>query len=125
MIWVVADHPPTKVELVPLVQGKGYEAAHIDCVDDVPKRAKFRRPALLIIDCSVKGSFDLISIMREDPFTKQIPLIMFATSNEDFREEAMRRGAEAFVLKRSLDWGELLPEIQRLAGPPPGAKHAR
>ena len=30
------------------------------------------------------------------------------------------RGADAFVLKGSLDWADLLTEIERFVGPPPG-----
>lgn len=125
MIWIVTDQPLMKDELVELVRRRGYDAAHIDCVDDVIKRAKFARPSLLIIDCSVRQSFALVSEMRAEPFTRNIPLVMFATSHEEFRAEAMSRGADAFVLKQSLDWGELLPEIERLVGPAPGPRHER
>lgn len=118
MIWVVTDEPKTRNELVHLVRGRGYEAAPVDCVEDVPKRAKFARPALLVIDCGVGDSFELVTAMRADAFTRPVPLVMFATSNEAYHEEALSRGADAFVLKRSLDWAELLPEIERLIGPP-------
>jgi CheY-like chemotaxis protein len=80
---------------------------------------------LLVIDCGVPESFELVSAVREEPFTRDIPLVMFATANEAFRDEAMARGADAFVLKRSMDWAELLPEIERLAGPAPGRPHPR
>jgi CheY-like chemotaxis protein len=125
MIWIVTDEPLTKDELLPLVKERGYEAAHVDCVEDVRKRAKFARPALLIIDCGVRDSFALVTAMREEPLTRDIPLVMFTTSNDAFREEAISRGADAFVLKRSLDWAELLEEIERLAGPAPGLDHPR
>jgi len=125
MIWVVTDHEITRDDLLRLVQARGYAAHHIDCVEDVASRAKFSRPALLIIDCGLQGSFDLVTTMRGDAFTRQIPLVMFATSNEEFRKEAMRRGADAFVPKRSLDWAELLVEVERLVGPPPGLAHPR
>lgn len=124
MIWVVTDGSKTRDELVPLVESRGYTAEHIECVTDVPHRAMFRKPALMIIDCGVQGSFDLLSAMHADPRTQPIPLIMFATSELAPRDEALARGADAFVQKRSLDWAELFPEIQRLAGPPPGADKA-
>ncbi|HEX8912887.1 MAG TPA: hypothetical protein VF796_11045 [Humisphaera sp.] len=123
MIWVVTDQSHTKDELLPLVAGRGYEAVHIDCVDDVRKRAKFARPALMVIDCGVAESFALVSALRAEPWTRDLPLIMFATANPEYRDEALARGADAFVVKRSLDWAELLPEIERLVGPPPGPLH--
>lgn len=120
MIWVVTDVSHTKDELIPLIEKRGYTARHIDCVSDVTKMAKFSRPALLILDCGIANSSDLVTKIRADPQMVKLPLVMFTTSNEDHRVEAMSRGADAFVLKRSMDWAELLHEIIRFVGPPPG-----
>lgn len=124
MIWVVTDEATTRDELTGLLRSKGYVAEHVECVDDVPKRALFRCPSAMVIDCTVQGSFDLVSAMRAEPRTCQVGLIMFATGDPQYRVEALARGADAFVLKQTLDWAELFPEIQRLAGPPPGADRA-
>ena len=124
MIWVVSEGSRTRDELVPLLEARRYAVTHLDCADNVPHQAMFRRPALIIVDCGVHGSLDLVSTLRGDPRTQPIPLIMFATSELITRDEALARGADAFVQKRSLDWAELFPEIQRLGGPPPVADAA-
>lgn len=124
MIWVVTNVEKTRDELVSILQAKGYVAEHIACVDGVPDRALFRCPALMIIDCTVEGSFDLVSAMRAEPRTCTVPLIVFATSDPSHQAEALARGADAFILKRTLDWAELLPAIVNLVGPPPGPDRA-
>ena len=118
MIWIVTDHPQTKDDLHHLIAGRGYPAEYVDCAHNVPNEAKFRRPMLLVLDCALRESFNLVTAMRTDPVTQPIPLVMFSAADKRDQAEALARGADAFILKQSLDWAELLTEIERLAGPP-------
>jgi DNA-binding response OmpR family regulator len=118
MIWVVTDDVSTAEALTQLIQRKGYAVTVMSCASDLAARAKFRQPKVIIVDCGVMGSFDLVKSLRSDPEATKIALIMFCMTGTHFREQALGTGADAFVPRGSLDWADLLAEIQRFAGPP-------
>jgi CheY-like chemotaxis protein len=122
MILVVTDHRRTREILAPLVAAKGYKVAEIECGDELLKRVRFQVPSLVVLDCGMPDSFEMIAKVRAEPRTFSIPVIMFTNASEDLREKALLKGADAYVPKGSLDWAELLAEIQRFAGPPPARK---
>ena len=118
MLWVVTDHAETRTSLVPLIASKQYEVAEIECGDEVRKRIQFQAPTLVIIDCAMPDSFDMLAIIRAQPRQKPIPIIMFSKDDEHLKEKALLQGANAYVPKGSMDWAELLLEVVRFAGPP-------
>jgi len=97
----------------------GFPTDAIDCGEEVVKRARAEQPSLIIIDCGLPDSFDLIAAIRAEPKNRTTPLVMFATGGRNLRELALLKGANAYVPKTSLDWGELLHEVKKLAGPAP------
>src|ERR1700677_1182467 len=119
MIWVVTDHHSTRELLVPLINAKGYKAADIECGDEVLKRIQFQMPVLVVVDCGLPDSFELIAKVRGGARSRSVPIVMFTRADEDLREKAILKGADAFIPKGSMDWAELLVEIRRFAGPPP------
>jgi CheY-like chemotaxis protein len=122
MIWVVTDHHPTRQELVPLIAAEGYEVSEVECGDELLKRIRFQRPVLVILDCGMRDSFETLETIRREQRGRPLPVVMFSTGGEDLKEKALLRGADAFVRKGSLDWAELLVEVVRFAGPPPGKR---
>jgi len=118
MIWIVTDHRRTREVLAPLVIAQGYKVAEIDCGDEVLKRIRFQLPSLVVADCGLPNSFELIAKIRAEPRSRSIPVIMFTIATEDLKEKALLKGADAYVPKGSLDWIELLTEIGRFVGPP-------
>lgn len=118
MIWVVTDHHETRKSLVPLISGKGYQTAEIECGDEVPKRIQFQQPKLIVIDCGMPDSFKTLTTIRTQHRAMTIPVIIFSTADENLKEKSLLMGADSYVGKGSLDWLELLAEIVRLAGPP-------
>jgi CheY-like chemotaxis protein len=121
MIWVVTDHRSTREVLVPLISAKGYKVAEIECGDEVLKRVRFQISALMVVDCGLPDSFELIAKVRSEPRSRSVPIVMFTRADEDLREKAILKGADAYVPKGSMDWAELLVEIRRFAGPPPAS----
>jgi two-component system alkaline phosphatase synthesis response regulator PhoP len=118
MIWVVTDHHDTRGTLVPLIAAKGYPAAEIECGDEVRKRIQFQTPILVIIDCGMPDSFEVLAMIRAQVHPKPIPVIMFSIDDQNLKEKALLHGADAYVPKGSMDWAELLVEVVRFAGPP-------
>lgn len=124
MIWVVTSHHGTRQSLVPLVAGKGYPVEEFDCGDEVLKRVRFQTPALIIIDCGIADSFDMLKAIRGETRSRAIPVVMFSIDDQDLKDKALLAGADAYVPKGSLDWAELLVEVVRFAGPPAGSSGA-
>ena len=122
MIWVVTDHPQTRQALAPLIASKGYETAEMDCGGEALRRLRFQRPALIIIDCAVPDSFEMLKMLRGDARARSTPVLMFSIDDQNLMNQALLAGADAYVPKGSLDWAELLVEVVRLAGPPPGTQ---
>jgi CheY-like chemotaxis protein len=118
MILIVAGHAPTRDALVPLVAARGYPTAAVDCGDEVIHWLRFRRPSVVVLDCGLPDSFDVLARIRGEPRAGATPVVMFSADDENVREQALLRGADAYVPKGSLDWADLIAEIHRFAGPP-------
>ena len=104
MIWIVTDHRSTRELLIPLIIAKGYQVAAIECGDELLKRIQFQMPVLMVVDCGLPDSFDLIAKVRNEPRSRSVPIVMFTRADEDLREKAILKGADAYVPKGSMDW---------------------
>ena len=124
MIWVVSDHRETRDALVPLIATMRYEVAGIECGDEVIKRSRFQIAGLIIVDCGLPDSFELIAKVRSDPRSATTPIVMFSIDSQNLKEKALLKGADAYVPKGSLDWAELMEEVRRFAGPPSSTHEA-
>jgi len=120
MIWVVTEHHETRRSLTTLLSQKGYDAAEIDCGDEVLRRVRFQEPRAIILDCGVKDSFEMLKALRTEQKARTVPVVMFNIDDENLKEKALLTGADAYVPKGSLDWAELLTEVVRFAGKPEG-----
>lgn len=118
MIWVVTEHPETRQSLASLLSKKGYQAAEIECGDEVLRRARFQEPKTIILDCGVKDSFEMLKALRAEQKARNVPVVMFSIDDQNLKEKALLSGADAYVPKGSMDWAELLQEVVRFAGKP-------
>jgi len=118
MIWVVCDDQATCTTLAGLIKTKGYEVHGIVCGDDFRKHIRFQTPELVIIDCGIADAFEMIRDVRGQRRAQPTAVIVFSRDELNLREKALAHGADAYVPKGSLDWAELLDEIQKFARPP-------
>ncbi len=118
MIWVVTDHHDTRRALVPLIAAKGYEVVEIECGDEVRKRLAFQTASLIIVDCGMPDSFDVLSTVRNEPRATPVPVVMFSNDDTDLKEKALLKGANAYVGKGTMDWAEMIETVVQLAGFP-------
>jgi CheY-like chemotaxis protein len=119
MIWIFSDNAQTRQSLVPLIAARGYPVNVHECGDEVQAFLRVKIPLLVIIDCGMPDSFKVLAHIRAEPRSRSVAVVMFSIADEDLREEALLRGADAYVPKGSLDWAELLVEVVRFAGRPP------
>jgi DNA-binding response OmpR family regulator len=117
MIWIVADHHETRNAVTSLLRDKGYEVTDMQCGGAVGKHLTFRTPLLIIIDCGMADSFDTLLTVRTQARARPIPVVMFSIDDPNMREKCLMAGADAFVVKGSLDWADMLTEVVRFVGP--------
>ncbi len=117
MLWVVCEDQAVCSILAGLIKTRGYDVHGIDCGDDLRNRIRFQTPQLVIVDCGTPGSFEMIRDVRAQRHTRSTAVIMFSRDEQNLREKALAHGADAYVPKGSLDWAELLDEIQKFVKP--------
>jgi len=120
MILVVDDHEPTRGVLVRILKLEGYAAMAAESGAEALAFLKVYTPRLIVLDYSMPDmdGLTLFSLIRHDEKLKHIPVIMFSANGGQVKEQALKAGVDAYIVKASLDWMNLSNEIARLAGPP-------
>lgn len=83
--------------------------------------ARERRPDAVVLDLDIPGvdGLEVIRLLRDDPATAPIPVILLSVRSEvRVRVEAHRAGGRGF-LEKPFAPRQLLVEVQRLLGPAP------
>jgi DNA-binding response OmpR family regulator len=119
VILLVTSHAQTRDNLGPLIAQRGYPVSHVDCGESVMAHVRFKPTSAVILDCGLPDAFELLEMIRGDHRTRATPVVMFSADDRDLRDRALLKGADSYVPKGSMDWAELLAEIERLAGGPP------
>jgi two-component system phosphate regulon response regulator PhoB len=118
-ILVVEDHDPTRTALVRLLTKQGYESIGAANGELALSFLRERIPQLILLDYMMPGlnGMEVLKIIRKTAHLAHVPAIIF-TAAESIEREAIAAGANAFIVKGKVDWGDLLQTIQTLAGPP-------
>lgn len=116
-ILVVDDSPTERHILTELLIGAGYQVTTADSGDEGIERAKQIKPDLVLMDVVMPGTngFQATRALSRDPVTKDIPVIMCTTKNQETDKLwGMRQGAHDYVTK-PIDAPALLAKIAALA----------
>ncbi len=107
--------------LARLLQREGYDTILHTCGDDLLRRIGELPPELIILDYNMPGlnGLDCLRRIRSLGNWTAVPVILHtADSSFELRVEALAAGAQALVVKGSLDWSALLAIIHQHAGLP-------
>lgn len=104
-----------------LLEIEGYEAvewdasAERDQLEDLVTAVQHERPDILVLDVHLQGlsGFDLLRLIRADPYLKQIRVLM--SSGMDLASKCRREGADGFIQKPYMP-DELIKVIQITLG---------
>ncbi len=116
-ILIVDDSPTERHILTELLTGAGYQVTTADSGDEGIERAKQIKPDLVLMDVVMPGTngFQATRALSRDPVTKDIPVIMCTTKNQETDKLwGMRQGAHDYVTK-PIDAPALLAKIAALA----------
>ncbi len=112
-ILIIDDEPFTCQLIAKVLQLNGYDAIILTDSQTLLETVKVEQPALILLDYHLGTNYglDLLQILRGDPLSSQIPVII--TSGIDREDEVLAAGAQAFLLK-PFDWQELTSIIDTM-----------
>lgn len=97
---LLAEDDETMVSLLKtLLSMEGYEVLGLDANADVPGAVQRERPDALFMDVHLgkQSGMEILETLRKNKETADVRVIM--TSGLDVRDECVRRGANAFLMK--------------------------
>jgi CheY-like chemotaxis protein len=113
---LVVDDSPTVLSLLQLVfEGDNYEVATARDGLEGLEKVRHWKPDLIITDSVMPNidGFELLRILKSDPATREIPVIMLTGSDQADPSQATRLQPDALASK-SADWSELLALARNL-----------
>ena len=115
-VLIVDDYPTERHILTQLLSGAGYQVTTAESGDEGIERAKQIKPDLVLMDVVMPGTngFQATRALSKDDATKDIPVIMCTTKNQETDKLwGMRQGAQDYVTK-PVDGPALLAKIATL-----------
>ena len=122
-VLVIDDDSLTCRTVARLIRAEGHIATCVFSASDAVRSLAKRVPQLLVLDVMLpdQTGLELLRMLRADPRTKAIPVILYTAVRDDkVRAEARQLGAADFVVKGG-GWNELLPHISKYLGGPSSA----
>ncbi|MDI6786464.1 MAG: response regulator [bacterium] len=113
LILVVDDEPNARKFLNYHLTMRGYDVVDAYNAEEAVERTRQYKPDLITLDVIMPGigGFDVVSILKNDPATKNIPILMISIIDEKKRGYCL--GANAYINK-PIDKEELVMKIESL-----------
>jgi PAS domain S-box-containing protein len=115
-VLVVDDNTPMRELIAGLVEQAGYRVAEADSGATALQLARLLQPQLITLDVMLPDldGFDVIQVLRNDPLTRDVPVLFISATSE--RERALALGGSAFITKPFTS-DELIIQIRSLLAP--------
>ena len=97
---LLAEDDPTMISLLKtLLKMEGFDVVTLDVYSDVPGAVQREMPDTVLMDVHLGGQngLQILESIRENPDFAKIRIVM--TSGLNVKDECIRRGASAFLLK--------------------------
>ena len=117
-ILIVDDEKALRVGLVKIMESIGFEPIDAADGEEALHLVRDHMPALIILDVMMGGmsGLDVCRMLKEDPQTKAIKIIMLSARGQiKEREEGLEAGADSYITK-PFDYKELIKTIKELIG---------
>jgi len=96
-----------------------YFSHHVDCVESGERALDYlnsQLPDVILLDAMMPGmdGMEVLRRIRNDRRTARLPVVMFsAISDPAYKEAALKKGADDFLVKGSVGFDELRGRIER------------
>jgi CheY-like chemotaxis protein len=125
LIAVVNDDTAFLGLMEELLSEEGYNTLIVKSSDSAYETIKKKEPALVVLDIrmqSAEAGFLVLDLIRLDPATAHIPVIICSAATAFVRDnEAHFRAMGCDILPKPFHLDELLAKVYAFLGPPPGA----
>jgi CheY-like chemotaxis protein len=116
MVLVVDDHPDTCIALTKLLRRSGVTAEFVTSGEDALGFMNRQVPKLVILDVMMPdmNGIDVLRAIRRNLEFEKVAVMMYSADAASNRmKEAMRDGAQAYLIKGSIGWDQLVNEVKR------------
>jgi len=118
-IVLADDSMTTRTLEKSILEAAGYDVVAVGdgrAALEVLRRERFDA---VVSDVNMPGldGLELTAQLRSDPASRQIPVVLVTSlESEEDRARGLEAGADAYIVKRTFDQGELLEVLRRLTG---------
>jgi PAS domain S-box-containing protein len=115
-VLVVDDSAPMREAIRGMLENAGYMVAEADGGAAALQLARLLQPQLITLDVMLPDldGFDVIQVLRNDPLTRELPVLFVSATSE--RERALALGGSGFLTKPFTS-DDLIGQIRALLGP--------
>jgi len=117
-VLIVDDSPTERYYLSDILRRNGFEVSTAENGEEGIAKARAEKPDLILMDVVMPGQngFQATRSLSRDPGTKDIPVILCTTKDQETDKMwGMRQGALAYLVK-PVQAEDLLASIRTLAG---------
>jgi CheY-like chemotaxis protein len=113
-IVIIDDDPDVNVVLSRRLKKLGYHAEAYEEPSEAIKQIRSKKPDLVISDINMPGlnGFEVCNLIREDPKTQHIPIIMITGIDEARKQAAAMGGNDIYYLSKPVESEDLLKVIR-------------
>ena len=117
LILVVDDSAAMRDMIRAMLEGAGFQVAEADGGAAALQLARFLQPKLMTLDVMLPDldGFDVIQVLRNDPLTRDLPVLFISGSGE--HDRALALGGAGFLAK-PFTADDLVRQVRSLTGPP-------
>jgi PAS domain S-box-containing protein len=115
-VLVVDDSAPMRDLIRGIIEQAGYLVAEANGGASALQLARLLQPQLITLDVMLPDldGFDVIQVLRNDPLTRDVPVLFVSATSE--RERALALGGSAFITK-PFNNDELISQVRALLVP--------
>lgn len=115
-VLVVDDSAPMRQAIRGMLENAGYVVAEADGGAAALQLARLLQPQLITLDVMLPDldGFDVIQVLRNDPLTRELPVLFVSATSE--RERALALGGSGFITKPFTS-DDLISQVRLLLAP--------
>jgi CheY-like chemotaxis protein len=113
LVLIVEDHPETYELYSEILAHAGYAVSGTESGVDAYRQAVSQRPDLIIMDDELHGA-DAADLIRRDPRTRAIPILMMTGRTKPEQLEHARMMGSTAIIHKPCSVDELLDEVRRV-----------